>query len=407
METSIQAGYYRRPSDGVYWTPPEGAEGDWEGGVGWQSNGGPSRKHPARALPFTLEVDPPDMHGRLCQISLVGVCALYASPEVEPSGAIGGSLQLLHGEKIVMRKDVIQGRHYTDSRDLTPIYRLNGDGTTVQTVGSVEVDGVTHRVDCIAFDVPGGTNFDRLVLKDLGTPASFLVFDVLFESENIAVCPFKGHGSHIALSEIGSILRMRDRAKLDQALHQLSTGISACNEDLDEARGLGLTFLAAIVGAMLEMEAPRSAHKAQLEAARRLDSLSDASEIADATLEIARRLTDQIVQRDSQTGDVLIDRALEYVAKNYAKEIDDDSVASELGLSTSHFRYLFREATKHPFHKYLVSLRLEKARELLLQTETPVTEVARSVGFHSSAHFSRAFARRFGSAPSALRQNRR
>lgn len=407
METSVEPGRFRRPIEGISWMP--GGEGDLPGAgaIGWQSNGGHTRRHPARALPFTLEVTPPEFDGRLIRITVVGVFSLYASPEVEPSGALGGSLQLLHGSDIVFRRDLVQGRHYSDSSDLTPVFRLNGDGTTVETVGTVEVEDVLHRVDSITIDVPGGINIERLLLKDLGTPASFLVFDVLFELEQVVVCPFKGHGGHVALSEIGSILRMRDRSLLDQAMHQLAEGVTACQDDLDEARGLGLTFLAAIVGAMLEMDAPRSAHKAQLEAARRLDKLESAEQIAFATLEIARDLTDALVQRNSQSGDALIDRAIDIVTRNYASDIDDAFVARELSLSTSHFRYLFREATKQPFHKYLVSLRLEKAREALLQTEAPVSEVGKSVGFQSSAHFSRAFAKRFGMAPSTLRQARR
>jgi transcriptional regulator GlxA family with amidase domain len=52
-------------------------------------------------------------------------------------------------------------------------------------------------------------------------------------------------------------------------------------------------------------------------------------------------------------------------------------------------------------------MRLERAREMLLQTEIPVTEVAEAVGFVNPAHFSRAFNKRFGIAPSALRQVRR
>jgi len=408
MNTHVDAGSFRRPADGFEWTPTEPILGLSEvGGAGWQSNGGPTRRHPARALPFTLEVQPPATVGRLERIYLVGVFALHATPASEPSGAIGGTVQVLHGDRILVRRDLIQGRHYTDCTDTTPIFRLNGDGTTVETVGSVDIDGQKCRVDQITIDVPGGVNADRLLIKDLGTPASFVVFDVLFEFEDVAVCPFKGHGGQVALSEIGTILRLRDRARFDQALHQLSDGIRSCEEDLDEARGLGLTFLAAVVGAMLEMDAPRSAHKAQLEAARRMELLTDADEIAHTTVTMAQDLTAGVVRRGGQTGDVLIDKALQIVARNFARDLDDAQVAHDLSLSTSHFRHLFREATKQPFHKYVVSMRLEKAREMLLQTDTPVSQVASSVGFQSSAHFSRAFSKRFGMAPSALRLARR
>jgi AraC-like DNA-binding protein len=355
----------------------------------------------------TLEVGVPAHEGRLDCVTIVGVLALHASADVEPSGVVGGVVRLLDGERVSHSQDLVQGRHYTDAGLTTDVYRLNGDGTSVETVGRVEIDGALYRVDKLTLNVPGGLRADRLVVRDLGTPASFLLFDVLFEFEESAVCPFKGYDGRVALSEIGSILRLRDRARLEKAIYQMSEGIHQCGDDIDEARGLALTFLAAVVSALIEIDSRRAMHKEQLEAARELEGLFDPRSISIATVARVRRLTDAVVQRSSRTGDVLIDRALEVMARNFAGSLDADRLARELNLSTSHFRHLFREATRQPFHKYLVSMRLERARELLLQTDIPVTEIADTVGFQNSAHFSRAFSKRFGTAPSALRQFRR
>ena len=79
-------------------------------------------------------------------------------------------------------------------------------------------------------------------------------------------------------------------------------------------------------------------------------------------------------------------------------------MAQQLGLSTSHFRYLFKQATGQPFHKYLVSLRLEKARRMLVEQGLPVSTVAKAVGFSALSHFSRAFAQRFSVSPTSLRR---
>ena len=399
-ERTIRAATFARPASGSVWTQGSGQPG-------WQSNGGEGKSHPARALPTALEVAVPVAEGRLESISLIGVFALYASPEFEQVGSVGGVIQVFDGTVMSHDRELVSGRHYGDATAPGDVFRLNGDGTSLESVGSTDIDGVKHRVDRLTLDVPGGLRPDRIVLRDLGTPASFLVFDVLFGYEPEAVCPFKGQGGKVALNEIGSILRLRDKRRLDDAMHQLSEGIHQCGRDVDEARGLGLTFLAAVVGALIEMDSTRSMHKVQLEAARELDRLEEPSQIAAATLVRVRDLTDPIVRRGSRSGDETIDRALELVARNFTEDLSVDRLAKDLNLSTSHFRHLFRETTRQPFHKYLVSMRLEKARELLLQTQTPVTEIADSVGFRSSAHFSRAFSKRFGVAPSALRQTRR
>ncbi len=397
----VAAGSFGRPLGGQTWACRDGEFS------GWRSQGGAGSRHPDRALPVTLEVAVPLHEGRLGCVSIVGVLAMHATADVEPNGGVGGVVKLFQGDRCVHSQDLAQGRHYTDAALATDIYRLNGDGTSIETVGRVEIEGVAYRVDRMTFDVPGGLRADRLLFRDLGTPASFVVFDVLFEFEEVALCPFKGHDGHIALGEIGSILRLRDRGRLDRALYQVSEGIHQCGDDIDEARGLSLTFLAAVVSALLELDPQRRMHKEQLDAARELEGLFDPRSISVATVARVRRLTDAVVHRSSRTGDTLIDRALETMARNFAGTLDADSLAKELNLSTSHFRHLFREATRQPFHKYLVSMRLEKARELLLQTEIPVSEIADSVGFQNSAHFSRAFNKRFGTPPSALRQNRR
>ena len=57
-----------------------------------------------------------------------------------------------------------------------------------------------------------------------------------------------------------------------------------------------------------------------------------------------------------------------------------------------------------PFHRYLIALRLEKARELIVTQHLPVSVVAKAVGFSGLAHFSRAFTQRFGANPSEIRK---
>ena len=57
--------------------------------------------------------------------------------------------------------------------------------------------------------------------------------------------------------------------------------------------------------------------------------------------------------------------------------------------------------------RYLREVRLERARELLMQNGARAGEVGALVGFESPAHFTREFKRRFGEPPSQLRSNAR
>jgi AraC-like DNA-binding protein len=278
-----------------------------------------------------------------------------------------------------------------------------GDGTGLETMGVVELDGRRQRVDLLSIDVDPNESVNGLRFKDLGSDASFVVFDVFFHFESTPQCPFRSKGAGISLSELGAIVRIGDRLRLAKAMDQLDRGIMQA-EDLDEARGAALTFIAIVTAATLEMGGSRAMHRVQLDSARRLEQIETREGVAEAARAIVTSVAENLALPDASPSARLIDRALAVVNRNFAREISDFDIASELGLSTSHFRFLFREATGQPFHKYLVGLRLERARRMLLDHALPVTEVAEAVGFTGLAHFSRAFAQRFGVSPSQVRR---
>ena len=145
-------------------------------------------------------------------------------------------------------------------------------------------------------------------------------------------------------------------------------------------------------------------HREQLEAAREFDRISGHQELATAARERAEEISAGCFRDHQSPSSYLVDKALALVERNYARDLNDATVAGQLGLSTSHFRYLFKEATGQPFHKYLVALRLEKARQLLVKGDLSVSEVARAVGFAGLSHFSRAFTQRFSVSPTHLRR---
>lgn len=80
------------------------------------------------------------------------------------------------------------------------------------------------------------------------------------------------------------------------------------------------------------------------------------------------------------------------------------SLARRLDVSPRHLERLFRRHLGVTPAAYHLSLRLERARELLRLSPLPVTDVGLACGFQSAAHFSTAYARRFGRPPSRERR---
>ncbi|MBS1709532.1 MAG: helix-turn-helix transcriptional regulator [Armatimonadetes bacterium] len=389
----------RRPYVGPVWTPPAGLDLPVVGGVGWQSNGGLSKRHPARALPLSIEVPVPLLEGPATQLHLVGVFALHCGEKAEVAGTLGGLLEVLDADNRSLRVNLVNGRHYSDATEVAAIERVTGDGTSLQTLSTALVDDVKVRVDRLTIDLPNGFVPRKIVFRDLGSPASFVLFDVFVACAEAKGCPMRGHGADIGLGEIGSMLRLRDRPRFESTLSQVIDAVRSA-PSLEEAKALSVTFLGVVLAALFELSSSHERHGFLLQATRSLDSLTMQEAVIHRSLELVDSLVEEVFQ---DTGDILVDRAVALVERNFAREILDDEMARMLGVSTSHFRFLFRQRTGQPFHRYLIAVRLEKAHESILQTDATILSVANSVGFSSSAHFSRAFLKRFGYAPSALR----
>ena len=89
------------------------------------------------------------------------------------------------------------------------------------------------------------------------------------------------------------------------------------------------------------------------------------------------------------------------------QELPLSRLAEMMGLSRSQFVRAFRQATGVPPHQFLRGLRIEKAQELLEQTDLPVIEVALDCGFGQPGHFATVFRGATGMSPRTWRQARR
>ncbi|MBO0769705.1 MAG: helix-turn-helix transcriptional regulator, partial [Solirubrobacterales bacterium] len=92
------------------------------------------------------------------------------------------------------------------------------------------------------------------------------------------------------------------------------------------------------------------------------------------------------------------------IDRAYAEPLDVAALARIAHVSASHFGREFRAVFGETPHHYLQRRRVERAMELLRETERPVTEVCFDVGFASLGTFSRTFKEIVGEPPSAYRR---
>jgi len=99
--------------------------------------------------------------------------------------------------------------------------------------------------------------------------------------------------------------------------------------------------------------------------------------------------------------------AKEAMDANLNKEMDIAQLASECGLSTSRFARAFRQSTGCPPHRWLLQRRIERARDLLLNSDKTLVEIAKACGFSDQSHLTRAFGQIVGTSPGLWRRARR
>ena len=95
----------------------------------------------------------------------------------------------------------------------------------------------------------------------------------------------------------------------------------------------------------------------------------------------------------------------ENAAALYALAMKVDSLAALVNMSPSAFHRAFNDVTASSPVQYIKKIRLNKARDMLLERRTRVSEAAILVGYESAAQFSREFKRYFGNSPSECRNN--
>jgi AraC-like DNA-binding protein len=102
-----------------------------------------------------------------------------------------------------------------------------------------------------------------------------------------------------------------------------------------------------------------------------------------------------------------VDAVRRFIDRYYAQPLRVQRLARRAGLSTFHFIRAFRAAVGQTPHQYVRARRIERAKELLITTPLPVTEICDQVGFQSLGSFSTLFRRLTGETPAAFRAKRR
>jgi two-component system, response regulator YesN len=99
-----------------------------------------------------------------------------------------------------------------------------------------------------------------------------------------------------------------------------------------------------------------------------------------------------------------VEKACEYIKRNYSKDLTLQDVAEYVGMNPTYFSLLFKEEMNLSYIKYLTKLRMERAKELLREGYK-VADVSEKVGYRTYRHFTEIFKKHIGVNPGQYRDS--
>lgn len=114
-------------------------------------------------------------------------------------------------------------------------------------------------------------------------------------------------------------------------------------------------------------------------------------------------LSNQVIVQQENAEPPVIAKAKEFITEHQTENLRLGHVARAVNTSTFYFCKMFKKETGINFTDYLSRVRIEKSKNLLLNPNLRVSEIAFEVGFQSLTHFNRVFKKILGQSPTEYR----
>ncbi len=90
---------------------------------------------------------------------------------------------------------------------------------------------------------------------------------------------------------------------------------------------------------------------------------------------------------------------IDYIYENIGEDLKVKDMAGIIGISPFHFSRLFKSYTGSPPHQYIMQVRIERAKEMLLAGTYALSDIAYTLGLSSQSHFNSFFKQYTGQTP--------
>lgn len=134
-----------------------------------------------------------------------------------------------------------------------------------------------------------------------------------------------------------------------------------------------------------------------------LEAGSDVTVLREIVKAEAAELSEMIAEMPAQQKSEYVEGAKCFIQEHFERDFVVDEIAESLGISKAYLMREFKKETGQTVNQFLTGLRIEKAKELLV--ESNVTDTAFSVGYNDSGYFATVFKKYTGQTPLQFKNN--
>ena len=134
-------------------------------------------------------------------------------------------------------------------------------------------------------------------------------------------------------------------------------------------------------------------------------SLETGEELNNWLIEYCKSVRKKIQKKQIDNNVILASNAIKIVQNKFRdSSLSVESICEELHVSSSHFSKIFKQEIGVTFLNYLINLRMEEAKRLLLQTDYKSQMIGEMVGYPEPNYFSYVFKKNCGVSPAKYRK---
>ncbi|RPF42169.1 YesN/AraC family two-component response regulator [Hydrogenoanaerobacterium saccharovorans] len=219
-----------------------------------------------------------------------------------------------------------------------------------------------------------------------------------------AVAPKKIHFNEDLLHELIHFLDCGNSEQVDDILNKFCNSVKAlCIVDINDAYSFYSEVLYIAVGSLsargIKINEIFHEHINFYEKITRLETIDDMNNWFCNTM---RYIHEEIKNRNANKN-YKLQMAVAYIKQHYTENINLKVVSDYCDVSETYLSRIFTANNNESFIGFVTKLRIQKAKELMCNSNLPISEIAEQVGYESQEHFSRIFKKHTGKSPSNYR----